>query len=58
MLTYTCRLIYALVRGARAPAIPVTEVLATRFRAHPLDLDVNLHVNNAGNWQHDVLHGG
>lgn len=47
MLTYSCRLLYALGRGALAPPLPVTTVLATKFVAHPLDLDVNAHVNNA-----------
>ena len=47
MLTYTSRLIYSLIRGARAPATPVTEIIAAKFVAHPLDLDVNLHLNNA-----------
>eukprot|EP00947_MAST-08B_sp_MAST-8B-sp1_P005205 g5205.t1 len=51
MFTYTVRTLYALLRGAmqarRGGYIKPADSFATSFLAHPLDIDVNMHINNA-----------
>ena len=56
MITYTLRVAYALLRGARTHAgcekggvfsSPFSKKHVSKFWAHPFDVDIQMHVNNA-----------